>query len=29
EKDWLRFTLEIEFSKDHPPYVIEFNRQYY
>ena len=29
EKDWLRFTLEIEFSKDHPPYVLEFNRQYY
>ena len=29
EKDWLRFTLEIEFSKDHPPYVLELNRQYY
>ena len=29
EKDWLRFTLEIEFSKDHPPYALEFNRQYY
>ena len=29
EKDWLRFTLEIEFSKDQPPYVLEFNRQYY
>ena len=29
EKDWLRFTLEIEFSKDHPTYVLEFNRQYY
>ena len=29
EKDWLRFTLEIDFSKDHPPYVLEFNRQYY
>ncbi|MGB1422523.1 MAG: DUF4426 domain-containing protein [Pseudomonadales bacterium] len=29
ERDWLRFSININFHSDHPPYVLEFSRQYY
>ena len=29
ERDWLRFKINIQFHSDHPPYALEFSRQYY
>ena len=29
ERDWLRFNITIVFKSDHPPYALEFSRQYY
>lgn len=29
ERDWLRFKINIHFPSDHPPYALEFSRQYY